>query len=210
MIALYIILGILLLLFLLILIKVEIFAVYSDELSLTLKVLFYRIVLLPSKPKPKKKEEPKKEPEKKPTEQPEDKKEKKQKQSYLTKLKNKKGLTGVLSLLTGVARIAAGTLKGLLSHVVIHKMDVGIALSSDDSSSTAVNYGRLCSIVYPAVDVISAATVCKSYRVTLEPVFDDEKKTRIYVDVHAHLRICFAVAEAIKAGVKLLLVRLRL
>ena len=196
MIALYIILGILLLLFLISLIKVEVFASYSDELTLTLKVLFYKKTLLPAPEKPKKQPEKK---EQKPKE-PQPKKEKKPKEkkpSYLTKLREKKGLTGLLSLLSGLAKIAAGTLKGLFSHLVIRKLDVGIALSSGDAASTAVN-------------VIVAATVCKNYNVTLEPVFDDEKQTEITAEVSAYLRVMFAAAEALKAAVRLLILRMRL
>ena len=214
MIALYIILGILLLLFLIMLIKVEVFAHYENEITLSVKVLFIKKTLVPTPPKKeKKKKEKKKKPEKKPPEKKketgeEDKKEKKL--NYLQKIKEKKGLTGLLSLITGAARIAGGAMKGLFSHIVIKKMDMGIALCSGDAASTAVNYGRLCSIVYPAVNVIVAATVCKSYNVTLEPVFDDDKETEFYADVHAHLRIIFAVAEAIKAGVRLLIMRMKL
>ena len=211
MIALYILLGVLLLLFLILLIRVQVFFTFSDEPNLTLKILFYQKKLLPSPPKhEKKKEKPEKKPKKeeKPKETEEEEPEKKQ--SYLSKIKEKKGLSGLVSLLTDVARIAGGLLKGLFSHIVIHKLDVGIALNSGDAASTAVTYGKLCSAVYPAVNIITAATVCKNYNVTLEPVFDSDQKTEFYADVHAHLRIIFAVWEALKAGVKLLWVRIRL
>lgn len=212
MIALYIILGILLLIFLILLIPVEIIAHYGDDLTLTLKVLFYRKVLLPQPEKPEKPKMEKKEkkPEDKPKEKKEPKEEKEKKSSYLTKLREKKGLSGVLSLLTGLAKIAGSTLKGLFSHLVIRRLDVGIALSSGDAASTAINYGRLCAVVYPAVDVIVSSTVCRDYRVSLEPVFDDEKDTEITADLHAHLRPLFAAHEALKAGVKLLWLRAKI
>ena len=101
-------------------------------------------------------------------------------------------------------------MKGLFSHIVIHKLDVGIALNSGDAASTAVTYGKLCSVVYPAVNIIVAATVCKDYNVTIEPVFDSEKETEVTAEVNAHLRLIFAAAEAIKAGVRLLWLRIRL
>ena len=210
MIALYIILGILLLIFLILLVKVEVFASYTDDLTLTLKILFYKKQLLPAPEKPKKPQEKKEKKPEEPKPEEEKKPEKEKKPSYLEKLREKKGLSGILSLLTGLARIAVGTLKGLFSHLVIRKLNVGIALSSEDSATTAVNYGKLCSIVYPAVDVIVAATVCKSYNVILEPVFDDEKGTQITAEADVYLRPIFAVIEAVKAGVKLLILRIRL
>lgn len=200
MIALYIILGVLLLIFLILLIRVQVFLRYGEELTLTVKVLFYKKTLIPSPPKHKKEKKPEKEPD-----QPQEKK-----QSYLSKIREKKGLSGLLSLLTSVARIAGGALKGLFSHIVIHKLDVGIALNSGDAASTAVTYGKLCSVVYPAVNIIVAATVCKDYNVTIEPVFDSEKETEVTAEVNAHLRLIFAAAEAIKAGVRLLWLRIRL
>lgn len=217
MIALYIILGVLLLLFLLTLIRVQIFASYSDTLTLTLKILFFKKTLVPSPPehkkakKTKKSKKPKKtkksdQKQKEAEEQPEEKK----KKSLLGKLKEKKGLSGLVSLLTGLARIAAGAVKGLLSHVVIHRLDVGVALNSGDAASTAVTYGKLCSVVYPAVNIIVAATVCKSWNVSIEPAFDTEGKTEVTAELHAHLRILFAIHEALKAGVKLLWLRIKL
>lgn len=212
MIALYIILGILLLLFLIMLIRVQVFASYTDELRLSVKVLFFRLTILPAPPKKPKKKKPEKKPkEKKPeAEKPVEEPEKKEKKPFLSRLKEKKGLTGLVELFTGLAEIAAGMLKKLFSHIVIHKLDVGIAVSSGDAASTAVTYGKLCSAVYPAINIITAATKCKDWHVTVEPVFDDEKTTEVYADLHAHLRIIFAVAEAIKAGIKLLWLRMKL
>lgn len=212
MIALYIILGILLLLFLIMLIRVQVFASYTDELRLSVKVLFFRLTILPAPPKKPKKKKPEKKPkEKKPeAEKTVEEPEKKEKKPFLSRLKEKKGLTGLVELFTGLAEIAAGMLKKLFSHIVIHKLDVGISVSSGDAASTAVTYGKLCSAVYPAINVITAATKCKDWHVTVEPVFDDEKTTEVYADLHAHLRIIFAVAEAIKAGIKLLWLRMKL
>lgn len=213
MIALYIILGILLLLFLITLIRVQVFAHYNEDFTLIIKILFVKIKLLPAEEKPEKKKKekkPKKERKQKPKEEPEKEKKEEKKQSYLGKLKEKKGLSGLVSLFTSLARIAAGALKGLFSHIVIKKMDVGIALSGSDAADTAVNYGKLCSVFYPAVNIIVAATVCKDYNVSIEPVFDPDKDTEYYADVHAYLRIIFALAVAIKAAVKLLIVRIKL
>ncbi len=212
MIALYIILGILLLLFLICLIRIRVFALYTDEIKLSLKILFFEIRLLPQEKKPKKES---KKPAKKKKQKPEteettktDKKE--EKPGYLARLKEKKGVSGIISLFTELAKIAAGALKGIFRHIVIKKLDVGIALNAGDASSTAIQYGKLCSAVYPAINIITAITVCKDYHVTLEPIFDDERKTEIYADVYAYIRVGFILWHALKAGVKLLIARLKL
>ena len=101
-------------------------------------------------------------------------------------------------------------MKDIFSHIVIKKLDVGIALSGEDSATVAVNYGRVCSVLYPAVNVITAATVCRDYHVTVEPVFDPDRDTEVFAEVHAYLRIIFVLAAVIKAGVKLLIARIKL
>lgn len=212
MIALYIILGILLLLFLITLIRVEVLAKYSETLTLVLKVLFVKITLI-SPDKEKKEKKPKKEKPKKKKEEKKpgtEEKEKKKKPSYLGKLKEKKGLSGLISLFVSLAKIAVGALKGIFSHIVFKKLDVGITLSGEDAASVAVTYGRVCSVLYPAINIITAATVCKDYRISVEPIFDPDKPTEVYADVHAYLRIIFVLWEAIKAAVKLLIVRIKL
>ena len=211
--ALYIILGILLFLFLILMIRVEVFLKYTDSVILILKVLFVRITLVSPDKKPKKKKPKKEKPKEKkpkPKKKEEDKKKKEKKPTYLSKLREKKGLTGIISLFSSIAKIAVGALKGIFSHIVIKKLDVGIALSGEDAASTAVTYGRVCSVLYPAVNVIAAATVCENYNVVVEPVFNPDKDNEIYADVHAYIRIIFVVAEAIKAAVKLLIVRIKL
>lgn len=205
-----ILLGILVLLFLIMLIRVEVLATYNDSLTLTIKILFFRIKVLPSEEKPEKKEKKKKpeKPKSKKKEKPKEEKEKKP--SLIQKLKEKKGLSGLLSLLWSVVEIALGALKGLISHVVIKKFDLGILLAGEDAASVAESYGKLCSVVYPAVNIITNATVCRDYNVGIEPTFDPDRKTETYADVHAYLRIIFAVWEALKAGVKIIIARIKL
>lgn len=210
--ALYIILGVLLILFLICLIRVRVFLLYSEDVRLTLQVLFYKKVLLPSAEKAKEKhKKPKEKTGKKPkAEEKKPKEEKKKKPSYLSKLKEKKGVTGLISLFTELAKIAASTLKGLFKHIVIKRLNVGIAFNGGDAASTAVKYAQLCAAFYPAVNIITSITVCKDYNVTLEPIFDDERETEASADIYAYIRVGWVLKEAAKAGVRLLIARLKL
>ncbi len=210
---LYILLGILLLLFLITLIRVQIFATYYNELALTVKVLFFKITILPT---PEKKEKPKKEKPKK-KKKPEQKKkkekpkkEKEKKPSLLDKLREKKGLSGLVSLFASIARIALGALRDIISHIVVKKFDLAIALSGEDASTVALNYGKLCAAIYPSINVITSSTVCKDYNIAIEPVFNPDRKTEIDFQTHFYLRIIFVIWEALKAGVKILIARIKL
>ena len=59
MVILYILLGILLLIFLISLIRVQVFLLYSEDLTLSLKILFFKIKLLPQDETKKKEKKPK-------------------------------------------------------------------------------------------------------------------------------------------------------
>ena len=215
MVFLYILLGILLLIFLISLIRVQVFFFYSEDITLTLKLLFFKIKLLPQdeekkkkekKPKKEKKEKKKKEEEEKPEK---DKKEEKKKPSLLAKLKDKHGVTGLIDLFRSAANIATGMLKGIISHVVFEKLDVGIMLSGEDAAAVALTYGKVCSALYPAINILAAATVCRDYNISIEPVFDPEKPTEVYADVHVYLRIIFVLGAALKAGFRFLFLFLK-
>lgn len=214
MVFLYILLGILLLIFLISLIRVQVFFFYSEDITLTLKLLFFKIKLLPQDEEKKKKEKkPKKEKKEKKKEEEEkpekDKKEEKKKPSLLAKLKDKHGVTGLIDLFRSAASIATGMLKGIISHVVFEKLDVGIMLSGDDAASVALTYGKVCSALYPAINILAAATVCRDYNISIEPVFDPEKPTEVYADVHVYLRIIFVLGAALKAGFRFLFLFLK-
>ena len=215
MVFLYIILGILLLIFLISLIRVRVFALYSQDLTLTLKILFFKIKILPQpeekkekekKPKKEKKEKKKKKEEEKPEK---DKKEEKKKPSLIAELKDKHGVTGLIELFRSAANIATGMLKGIISHVVFEKLDVGIMLSGDDAASVALTYGKVCSALYPSINILASATVCRDYNISIEPVFDPEKPTEVYANVHVYLRIIFVLGAAIKAGFRFLILFLK-
>lgn len=208
--ALYIILGILAFLFLITLIKVELFFTYTEEPFLTLKILFIKIQLVPPQKKSKKKKKPekKKEPSKQKIKEEKTKK-KEKKPSYLSKLKEKKGLSGLISLFLSVAELAATTLKNIFSHIVVHKFDVYIQFVGSDAADTAVKYGELCGAIYSSVNIINGITDFKDYNVKIEPLFDENKKTCVKCDIHAHIRIIFIVFHAVLAGIRLLWLRIK-
>lgn len=208
MIALWIILGILLFLTLVMLIKIELFAVYKNELSLKLKVLFFSIDLIPQKKNKSKKKKPKKQQDK--PKKAEDKKSKKEnKPSYLKKLKQQKGVSGIVNILKSIAQIATTTLKGIVGHIVIHYLNVDMTIVGEDAADTALKYGKLCGAVYSAVAVITSETTCRDYTVSVTPDFDDNAKSFINCDMHCHIRVIYIVKYAVYALLRLLWLKLK-
>lgn len=186
MLALYIISGIILFLFLLTLLNVNIYAVYDNELFLDLKIAFIKIKILPSKPKkkkpkkkPKKKDKPKKEPEKK----------KKKKENKVFSYVKQKGISGILNIVKRISKLATGVLNDLFSRITVDKLVVDIKVAGETAEETAVNYGRLCSVFFPALRLITDIVTVKYYDVNVNPDFSENAENSARADVAAKIRI---------------------
>lgn len=202
MIALYIILGIVLLITLLCFVKLEFFATYSSVLTLRLRVLFFTFTLVPVKKKKKAKAG------KKPEKKKQDKKDKKEKKpSYLKKLSDKKGISGLVSIFLELSKLVGTTLKGLAEHTVVRKLDIDITIVGEDAADTALKYGKLCGLIYSAVAVVCGVTKCESYTLNVTPDFDDEASSKVSCDSRFYIRAFYVLKYALIALYKLLVIR---
>lgn len=204
MIALYILLVILLLCVLLCLVKIRVEANYNDSLTLKIKVLFLTFTLVPWEKKKKPAKPKKKIPQKK-----KDNKQKKEKNpSYIKKLSDKKGVNGLLSMLSDIAKLCGTTLKGLINNIVIDKLNVSITVVGDDAADTALKYGKLCGVFYSAVAVICRSVKkYEQYNLNVTPDFDDEASMQAKADAEFYIRTFYVLKYALVALYKLLLIR---
>lgn len=205
MIALYILIALALLLTLLCLVKLRFTAVYTDTLSVKLKVLFLEFTLVPFEKKPKKKRKkkiPKKKKDKDGT-----KEKKTKKPSYLKQLSDKKGVEGLISMLTEIVKLIGTTLKGIFTNIVIKHFDLKLTVVGDDAADTALKYGKLCGVVYSAVSVICSTAKCEDYNVNVIPDFDDEAKMKVFADAKFYIRVFYVLKYALKALFKLFVIR---
>ena len=202
MLALYIILGILLFLFLLTLLDIVICFSYENEPRLTARIAFVKLRLVPQKPKKKKKAKNDK-PKKKKTEKKEPEKPKEKKPSALKKMYGEKGLTGILNIVQSLAELAVGTLKDICAATRVRRLNFSIRVAGKDAADTAVKYGMVCSGVFPALSVIMSAVRVRRRSVRVEPDFSDNPSTEIKVDTVIRIRIIrilkIAIVRAVQA-----------
>lgn len=200
MIFLYIILGILLFLFLLTLVPIGIDARYRNRLYCVLKIGFVKIRLLPEKSKnknkkpaqPKKSEKSKKE-----------KKEKKEEFSF-KKFFQENGVSGLINILKKILSLATGALKDVFSHIIIKELSVDITAGGEDAADTALNYGHICSAVYPAVSLLTQICKCRDFRVLVNPDFTDGSESKAVCRVSASIKIFWLLKALIVHGFKAL------
>lgn len=188
---LYILLGILLVLFLLLLMPVKLKATYNEDFRCVLKIGFVKFSLYPPKPKKKKKKKPKKADE-------EQKSEETKKESFI----KEKGISWLFDLIKKIADLAVGALKDFFRHIIVKKLLLSISIAGSDAADTAVKYGYCCSAVYPAFGIIVGAVKCKKYGVDISPNFEEKAKSSIYMELEARIKILWLLALVIKHGIK--------
>ena len=140
MIVLWILLGLIALIFLLLCIPVRFDLNYNGEATVFIRYLFLKYRVLPA-------------PEKKPNPL----------LRQVKKYKEAEGLTGLLTLAKDLLK-ATGTRFGkLLKHIKLKDFDLYVLVGGgEDAAEMAVLYGEVCAGVYPAVSVLLGLTNCKS------------------------------------------------
>ncbi len=148
MIVLWILLGLIALIFLLLCIPVRFDLNYNGEATVFIRYLFLKYRVLPA---PEKKPEPKKEKKPNPLLQ------------QVKKYKEAEGLSGLLTLAKDLLK-ATGTRFGkLLKHIKLKDFDLYVLVGGGkDAAEIAILYGEVCAGVYPAVSVLLGLTNCKS------------------------------------------------
>lgn len=159
---------------------------FDKEFSAEVRYLFFHYTITPRPAKKKKKGEAK-------TEQPA-----KQKVPKLKILYEKRGLSGFIDFISGLAHIAAGTAKKVFQHLTLSVFSINIAVSSGDAAQTAINYGYVCSAVYPAVSVLLSNTNYKDYTVNVQPDFNS-KESSVTFRCKAKIKVIFLFSALIYA-----------
>ena len=189
--ALIIILLVLLVLAILLFLPVTLKASYQTELFAELRYLFFRYQIAPheeEKSKKKKKTPPKKE-----------KEELSEKNNSIWDIIKKEGLSGFLDILEELARAVGGALKAIFHHATLSELTLQIAVCGEDAADCAVNYGYVCTAVYPAIGIItSSIRRYKKLGVDIRPDYDG-KETRIQCRLRLRAPALFVLCSAGKA-----------
>ena len=171
---LYILLGIIGFVLLLLSIRITISGEFFDEFRLNVKWLFLKIDVLPANKKDKsKKEKAPKEKKEKPqaeevvTETPAEKKE-----NIFVKFYNNQGFDGVIQLINNVGNALAKLMHSFKKHIVLRELYLWMTVTGGcDAAETALEYGRICQKVFPAMSFICTNLIVKKYDVEIQPDF---------------------------------------
>lgn len=100
--------------------------------------------------------------------------EKKEKSTF-AKLIEERGVGGLISWILELARIAGGMLRKTFKGIIIRRLDLLMDIGSEDAAQTAINYGRMCAVVLPALSIILSGVRRYHRKIHLRPDFDDPR-----------------------------------
>lgn len=210
MLALKIILGIILFFVIILSVKFRIKVHSEDGIDLTVRWLFLKFRLLPTKEKKPKKEKKKKKPKKKkekskkdapeelnpegqePEEQPEKKDETvpepknsgKKKDNIFVRFYKNNGVSGTLELVQRLSEVLSGMFRGIGRAFVFEEINISLIVSAEDSAQTAIKYGKTCSALYPAMGLITDTMRVKKYNAEVIPDFiGGTNKARLQTEI---------------------------
>lgn len=192
-------LGIILFFVILLSIRITITGEFFDEFKLAVSWLFIKIPILPAKKKEagvKKEKKPKKEKapkEEKVSKEPELESEEPPKENIFVRFYNNQGYEGVLQLINNVVASLGKMFNSFRKHIVIRELFLFLTVTGGcDAAETAINYGKTCQKVFPAMSFICTKLPVKKYDVEIEPDFLGTKNTAQFA-FSVHIRPIFFI-----------------
>ena len=203
----YIFLGIIAFFILLLSVRITINAEYFNEFKLNISWLFINIPIQPSK----KKDKPKKEKVKKEKQPKEEKKipesdetPAQKKDNIFVTFYNNQGFDGVVQLINNAAYSLGKMFSSFKKHIVIRELYLFMTITGGcDAAETALEYGRMCQKIFPAMSFICTQLPVKKYDVEIEPDFIGLKNNAEF-SLSVHIRPIFFLNAVIVLVFRLL------
>lgn len=196
MIVLWILLGLLFVIFSLLLVPAYIDVSFDGEVNATIRYLFLKFDLTETEEKENSSED-------KNTDLKEDKDKKESPLNQFKDFFKREGISGLLNFISEAAKILTDTAKKFLKHLKIKKFYLNLCIASDDAYDTAILYGKSCAIVVGAYNKLFSIKKCikKSAAVTCD--FDKEQITADFT-CRLSIKPLFLLGMGIKLIVKIL------
>ena len=114
------------------------------------------------------------------------------------KLKEKYGFSKTVEILFSFAKKLFAHIKKLLRHIKINKVILNLSVSSDDAATTAIEYGTVCSAVYPVLALLSSVGEIKYKSINVSADFNSNKP-QFDFKLNVSSRVLYLLIVAFKA-----------
>lgn len=210
MIALYILVGIVVLFALVLSIRAHVHVQYEDELTAYISWAFLKIPVFPRPEKPPKEKKKEDKPEEKKEETPAEPKAKGP--NPLKVLYENEKLNGILEILRKLLEVIDKFGRRVINSFVIDEMFLDISVSRNDAAETAEEYGKMCQKVFPLTGAVCANCDVRKYCINVDPDYigkgHNEYAFSMEISVNPRKLInavlLFAFGAVFKVGIRLL------
>lgn len=114
------------------------------------------------------------------------------------KLEDRLGFSGAVKEIFSFVKSLLKRLKKQLGHIAVRRLCLNIRVASSDAAQTAVEYGAVCSAVYPALSFLDSVTDIKIKRINIFSDFNSEKSDFSF-SVIIRIKIIFLIILAFQA-----------
>ncbi len=189
MIALYIILGVFAFLTLILFLTVTVKISFNEDFVVTVKFAGIKVFKFnTSEPETKKEIKTAKNTKGKENKEP----------NIFEQLKKKYGFTKTVQIFFSFAEKLLTHIKKLLRHIKINKVILNLSVATDDAASTAIEYGVVCSSVYPVLALLSSLAEIKYKQINVSADFNS-KKPQFDFKLNVTSRVIFLLIAVLKA-----------
>lgn len=116
-------------------------------------------------------------------------------EKLFSRLKKKYGFTGALKSIFGFAGDLLTRIKKPLRHTEIKKLRLAFTVAAEDAAATAINYGIVCSSVYPLLTMLDGCVGADLKKVDIKSDFTAERPT-VEFSADIRLRAFFLIKAA--------------
>lgn len=113
-------------------------------------------------------------------------------------------LSETLHEVQALLQLAGRTARQLLRAVTVSRLHVKIQVSAGEAAGTAVRYGQVCSVLFPALATLEQTLRIRNRQVEVTPGFGQEE-SRVWADIRVRaipLRLLFVALMALLGFVK--------
>lgn len=163
----------------------------------SVKIKFLGIPVFRTSPKPKGKHAKQTKKKEKPKKEREENKALKETKDIFTFLRKKYGFLGAVRKIFGFLKEVLSEVKDLLKMVRVKKTVLNITVASPNAAQTAIEYGGVCSVVYPVLSCLNSCAKVGLKTVNIKSDFD-KKEPLFDFSLTVRLRIISLIIAAFK------------
>ena len=100
---------------------------------------------------------------------------KNQNEGFLKKIYNQKGTIGTVRYISNIITIVFKRLLWLAKRFKLKIFNFDLTIATDDAANTAIQYGEVCSVLYPLFSIIQSTFNVKSKSININADFNKTK-----------------------------------